>query len=218
MDSIRLEDGQLVVDQDVDVLPLPLFPSIALLDAIFDALPGEDGHVAAICARFTPDDRYRFQQVCEDMGMPYVALWSRAAIMWASVTNDDLQWDLGIMLTCYRRKVGSWLIDTLLVTSSDVWFVINEKGTHTAEEFEYRYGASITSHLTRYIEERKRTIENLVEVVNSPMCDRMVTVVTPDGRIDKLKLHGPSGVLAKAWEIPAGYRYMDEEPCETQNS
>jgi hypothetical protein len=214
MFEITVDGGRLAVDPDDNYWVLPKSITPEFLTAVFQSDAGNDAHIANLFDHLSQADRDRFADACEASPAHQIA-FSDAFVQWAIVGGRDGKWDINQFTIGYRRPLGSWLVDEVLVDSiSRVWYAVNPHGIWSEREFDFRYGQALQDHIRRYAEERLIVVESVVKAITQPLETKRVTLLSPDGTIAVSMLTGPPSVDVKLWELPPGYQWMADEPAE----
>lgn len=210
MHKISVENGRLVVDPEDDVWALPIVVTEDLMAAVFACEPHEDGHIANLFHHLSTQDRARFSDAC--MAHPeYSVKFSVAYFQWAAVGSSTQKWSMKDFKITYQKKIGSWLIDIILVdATSRSWYAVNDKGIWSEQEFEFTYGSTIQDHLRRYSEERLVTVEQAIRVMEEPLVAREIVVADKNtGAIQTITVVGPPSVTTDLWVMPAGFVFVN---------
>lgn len=217
MTTIRLEEGRLVIDSEEGPLTLPDDMSPAFLQAMFEIDdPDEDTHIAAIHRRLSNEDKDRFEAACREADEPFVTLWSKAAIAWASVGSLTGQWDLTGVKICYQVRIDSWNLKDALLTESGIWYVTGPHGTLTLPEFEAKYGNPIEKSLKDYVDFRKQICDGLLKTINGDMIWVEVQLELADGRLLIEKRRGPADIPVRGWNFGANEKFVATTDPEAQ--
>ena len=213
MGKVSVSEGRIEVEwSDGPGLVLPESINDELLAAIFDAEPGDEGHIATLCGAMDATERERLAVACA-LNPAFTNAFSRAALDWAAVGADG-DWKNIPLDIVWSDKVGTSLIDTLFVTREGVWFV----GTplqgrvatlYTDAEFTAAYGNDIRKHLTRYILATQDKVKRVIEIMDSEIVHRKVTLER-DGAIVSENRCGPAAAKTSQWCFKPNETFLDE--------
>ncbi len=207
MQSVRLEEGRVIVP-DEDMIALPDEISGEFITAVFDASPGEPGHVSALHERLSPTERRRFADACEAAGDELATRWAQAAVAWSTVGADG-RWDESVFRFCCRLSVNSWLVTDVLATETGIWLARTTDGLKTTQEFEFTYGETIKEHLRKFAEFTTTSAEHVISCLDAGLVERVLFISTVDGA-GRYRRIGPAGLESSHWLLRPGEYFISE--------
>ncbi len=210
MELIRMSQGRLIVP-DGAVVGLPKDLSVEFLDAVFGAGMEDDGHVHRIHRKLPWAEKTRFEKACRGFGEEYEALWAQAAISWASILNETNRWDSKMFNWCYSERIGSWLVEDVVLTETGIWFATSRDETlMTMDDFLFEYGITFKEHLEKVVSYTAAHCQDVLAHMADSLITKQVVLGYPDGSIGMAVRVGPSRVPPRHWTYSPGETFLDE--------